>query len=175
MAAASYRRFSLCSVRSTTTGHHHDHRLFRLQRHRYGSLHAAGDRALLESKTSSSPDWKTRRFDNSRPRRHQPTLQTAAQKHGSNSAGKEPPWHRNAKGPAVEILLTSSDTRPDPLFSSLHVDTDLDQWCIRLLSANASEEIGNRPNRAEPRVKKRRPQPHDAMTKPRTEYKKAYR
>ena len=59
--------------------------------------------------------------------------------------------------------------------ASLHVDTDLDQWCIRLLSAIASEEIGNRPDRVEPRVKKRRPKPYDAMTKPRSEYKKAYR
>ena len=38
-----------------------------------------------------------------------------------------------------------------------------------------SNEIGNRPDRVEPRVKKRRPKPYDAMTKPRSEYKKDYK
>ena len=59
--------------------------------------------------------------------------------------------------------------------ASLHTGVDLDQWCIRLMTAIGSNEIGNRPDRVEPRVKKRRPKPYDAMTKPRSEYKKDYK
>ncbi len=43
-----------------------------------------------------------------------PTLRTEDQIRRTNSGGREPPSHRNATGPPVELLLTSSDTRPDP-------------------------------------------------------------
>jgi hypothetical protein len=45
-------------------------------------------------------------------------------------------------------------------------------WCDALLAACAAHEVGNRPDRFEPRVKKRRPKPHKHMTKLRTEYKR---
>ncbi len=44
-------------------------------------------------------------------------------------------------------------------------------WCDALLSSIAMHTVGNRPNRCEPRVKKRRPKPYRKMTKPRHEYK----
>ena len=76
------------------------------------------------------------------------------------------PYQISFKG-ALQTLMN--------FMASLHVDTDLDQWCIRLLTAIASNKVGNRPDRVEPRVKKRRPKPYDAMTKPRSEYKKDYK
>jgi putative transposase len=45
-------------------------------------------------------------------------------------------------------------------------------WCDALLESIAAHEIGNRPDRYEPRVKKRRPKPYRKMTKPREEYKR---
>lgn len=41
-----------------------------------------------------------------------------------------------------------------------------------MLRAIASHEIGNRPDRLEPRQRKRRPKPYDLMTKPRTQARK---
>lgn len=46
-----------------------------------------------------------------------------------------------------------------------------DAWCDALLDAIAAHVVGNRPDRFEPRVKKRRPKPYRKMTKPRHEYK----
>jgi hypothetical protein len=45
-------------------------------------------------------------------------------------------------------------------------------WCDALLVAIATHVVGNRPDRFEPRVKKRRPKPYRKMTKPRHEYKR---
>jgi hypothetical protein len=87
------------------------------------------------------------------------TIAIAATHHGVQ------PYQISFKG-ALQTLMN--------FLASLHVDTDLDQWCIRLLSAIASEKVGNRPDRVEPRVKKRRPKPYKQMTKPRSEYKKDY-
>jgi hypothetical protein len=50
--------------------------------------------------------------------------------------------------------------------------TDLDQWCKQLVQAIATHKVANRPDRFEPRVRKRRPKPYKLMTKPRREYKK---
>ena len=41
-----------------------------------------------------------------------------------------------------------------------------------MLKAIASHEIANRPNRLEPRQRKRRPNPYDLMTKPRPQARK---
>lgn len=46
-----------------------------------------------------------------------------------------------------------------------------DVWCDALLDALATHVVGNRPDRFEPRVKKRRPKPYRKMTKPRQDYK----
>ena len=44
--------------------------------------------------------------------------------------------------------------------------------CEALARCIAAHVVGNRPNRFEPRVKKRRPKPYDLMNKPRAEYKR---
>jgi hypothetical protein len=44
----------------------------------------------------------------------------------------------------------------------------------QLLQAIASHEIGHRPNRLEPRQRKRRPKPYKLMTQPRTEARRQY-
>jgi hypothetical protein len=76
-------------------------------------------------------------------------------------AGVEP-WTISFKG-ALQTL-----NRLLPLLSgSLSTDT----WCDALLDAIAAHVVGNRPDRFEPRVKKRRPKPYRKMTKPRHEYK----
>jgi hypothetical protein len=58
------------------------------------------------------------------------------------------------------------------LLDRLHSGSDLDAWCDALLEAVATHEVANRPDRVEPRVKKRRPKPYKFMTKPRSEYKR---
>lgn len=77
-------------------------------------------------------------------------------------AGREP-WTVSFKGTlqTVENLL--------PLLAT-KISTDT--WCDALLEAIAAHLVGNRPDRCEPRVKKRRPKPYRKMTKPRQEYKR---
>jgi hypothetical protein len=77
-------------------------------------------------------------------------------------AGREP-WTVSFKGTlqTVENLL--------PLLAT-KISTDT--WCDALLEAIAAHLVGNRPDRFEPRVKKRRPKPYRKMTKPRQEYKR---
>jgi len=53
----------------------------------------------------------------------------------------------------------------------LHSRTDVDAWCEALLHAVATHDVGNRPDRVEPRVKKRRPKPYKLMQQPRAAYK----
>ena len=72
------------------------------------------------------------------------------------------PYQISFKG-ALQTLMN--------FLATLSSNTDLDQWCIRLLVAIASNEVGNRPDRVEPRVKKRRPKPYPMMNKPRNDYK----
>ena len=47
-------------------------------------------------------------------------------------------------------------------------------WCRALLTAIAAHEVGDRPDRVEPRVKKRRPKSYKLMTKPRQDYKRHF-
>jgi hypothetical protein len=42
-----------------------------------------------------------------------------------------------------------------------------------MLAAIASQRVGDRPDRSEPRVRKRRSKPYPYLTTPRSEYKKA--
>jgi hypothetical protein len=56
-----------------------------------------------------------------------------------------------------------------PLLSTRVSTTD---WCTTLLKAIATHVVGNRPDRFEPRVKKRRPKPYKLMRHPRHTYKR---
>jgi len=73
------------------------------------------------------------------------------------------PWTVSFKGALQTInnlapLLTSKITT--------------DAWCETVLNAIATHEVGNRPDRVEPRVVKRRPKPYKLMKQPRHEYKR---
>ena len=57
--------------------------------------------------------------------------------------------------------------------TALSSDTDLDEWCHRLITAIATHNVADRPDRFEPRVRKRRPKPYPLMNQPRDEYKRA--
>jgi hypothetical protein len=56
----------------------------------------------------------------------------------------------------------------------LHACTDVDAWCEALIHAVGTHNVGNRPDRVEPRVKKRRPKPYKLMQQPRAAYKRHY-
>ena len=56
----------------------------------------------------------------------------------------------------------------------LHAHTDVAAWCAALIHAVATHDVGNRPDRVEPRVKKRRPKPYKLMQQPRAAYKRLY-
>ena len=77
-------------------------------------------------------------------------------------AGIEP-WTVSFKG----CLQTVSKLLP---LLATRISTD--NWCDALLDAIATHLVGNRPDRFEPRVKKRRPKPYRQMTKTRNEYKR---
>ena len=77
-------------------------------------------------------------------------------------AGVEP-WTVSFKG-----TLQTLDKLLPLLWTSLATDA----WCDALLDAVATHVVGNRPDRSEPRVKKRRPKQYRKMTKPRQAYKK---
>jgi hypothetical protein len=47
-----------------------------------------------------------------------------------------------------------------------------EDWCTALAAAIATHTVGDRPDRYEPRVKKRRAKEYDLMNKPRHEYKR---
>ena len=76
-------------------------------------------------------------------------------------AGVEP-WTVSFKG----TLQTLSKLLP-----LLATRLSTDAWCDALLDAISTHVVGNRPDRVEPRVKKRRPKPYRKMTKPRRDYK----
>lgn len=78
------------------------------------------------------------------------------------SAGKEP-WRVSFKG-ALQTLAR--------LLPLLETNITAEVWCDALLAACSAHEVGNRLDRFEPRVKKRRPKPHKLMTMPRSEYKR---
>ena len=56
----------------------------------------------------------------------------------------------------------------------LHAHTDVAAWCAALIHAVATHDVGTRPDRVEPRVKKRRPKPYKLMQQPRAAYKRLY-
>jgi IS4 transposase len=76
-------------------------------------------------------------------------------------AGVEP-WTVSFKG----TLQTLGNLLP-----LLATKLPTDAWCDALLDAVATHLVGNRPDRVEPRVKKRRPNQYRKMTKPRQDYK----
>ena len=73
-----------------------------------------------------------------------------------------PPWCISFKG-ALQTL--------NAFLPMLHGGIDLDCWCRGLLAAIASHAVGNRPDRIEPRVRKRRPKPYKHMREPRQNYR----
>jgi len=73
-----------------------------------------------------------------------------------------PPWSISFKG----TLQTLNAFLP-----MLHGGVELDFWCRALLEAIASHAVGNRPDRFEPRVLKRRPKKYDYMCEPRQTYR----
>lgn len=77
-------------------------------------------------------------------------------------AGVEP-WTISFKG-TVQTL-----TKLLPLLAT---KLSTDAWCDVLLDAIATHIVGNRPDRVEPRLKKRRPKPYKKLLKPRQEYKR---
>jgi hypothetical protein len=77
-------------------------------------------------------------------------------------AGAEP-WTVSFKG-AVQTM-----NRMLPL---LDTKVAIDDWCDALLEAIAAHVVGNRPDRFEPRLKKRRPKPYKHLREPRANYKR---
>lgn len=77
-------------------------------------------------------------------------------------AGVEP-WTVSFKG----ALQTMAQLLP-----LLNTGIALDEWCDALLEAVATHVVGDRPDRFEPRVKKRRPKSYTYMSQPRENYKK---
>jgi hypothetical protein len=73
------------------------------------------------------------------------------------------PWTVSFKG-TLQTLA-----RLLPLLDS-NITTE--DWFETLLNAATTHVVGNRPDRVEPRCKKRRPKEYDLMNKPRSEYKK---
>lgn len=73
------------------------------------------------------------------------------------------PWQVSFKG-TLQTL-----TNLLPLLATRVATTD---WCQALLAAIASHVVGNRPDRYEPRVIKRRPKPYKLMRQPRANYKR---
>lgn len=76
---------------------------------------------------------------------------------------RKEPWMISFKG-ALQTM-----TKMLPLLES-HVC--IDSWCDALLRAIGAHEVGNRPDRVEPRVRKRRPKEYPLMIKPRHQYKR---
>ena len=73
------------------------------------------------------------------------------------------PWEISFKG-ALQTLTN--------LLPLLDGRRSLDAWCQALVAAVAAHLVGNRPDRYEPRVVKRRPKQYKLMQHPRHEYKR---
>ena len=73
------------------------------------------------------------------------------------------PWSVSFKG----ALQTISNLLP-----LLATSVSTESWCQALLEAIATHLVGNRPDRFEPRVKKRRPKKYKLMREPRENYKR---
>lgn len=72
------------------------------------------------------------------------------------------PWMLSFKG---------TQQARNQLLPLLSTDISTDDWCHSLWEAILSHDVGNRPDRVEPRVKKRRAKEYDLMVQPRHEYK----
>ena len=83
----------------------------------------------------------------------------------ASRAGVEP-WTVSFKG-TLQTMLN--------LLPILSTGVSTDAWCEALLRAIASHEVGNRPDRYEPRLKKRRPNKYKHMQEPRQNYKRRVR
>jgi putative transposase len=77
-------------------------------------------------------------------------------------AGVEP-WTISFKG-ALQTL--------NRFLPSLSASVSASAWCDALLAAIATHEVGNRPDRVEPRLKKRRPKQYKHLRHPRDHYKR---
>lgn len=73
------------------------------------------------------------------------------------------PWTVSFKG-ALQTI--------GKLWPLLSTRVSTESWCDAVLNAISTHLVGNRPDRCEPRVKKRRPKPYRKMTKPRQDYKR---
>lgn len=80
----------------------------------------------------------------------------------ASKAGVEP-WMISFKG-ALQTL--------DKLLPLLNTNISIDDWCEAVLAAVATHDVGNRPDRYEPRRTKRRPKPYKHLCKPRKNYKR---
>lgn len=80
----------------------------------------------------------------------------------SAKAGVEP-WTVSFKG-SLQTL-----TKLLPL---LNQNISTEDWCTAILDAIATHNVGDRPDRFEPRLKKRRPKNYKFIRRPRQEYKK---
>jgi hypothetical protein len=80
----------------------------------------------------------------------------------ASQAGVEP-WTVSFKG-ALQTL--------NNLLPLLSTNVSTDDWCAALLQAIATHTVGNRPNRFEPRVRKRRPKTYPLMRATRDTYKR---
>jgi hypothetical protein len=80
----------------------------------------------------------------------------------ASRAGVEP-WRVSFKG-ALQTL--------NNLLPSMHSALNTNAWCDTLLEAIAAHEVGDRPDRFEPRLKKRRPKTYKFLRKPRDTYKR---
>jgi hypothetical protein len=54
----------------------------------------------------------------------------------------------------------------------LNTGIAVDEWCDALLGAIATHQVGDRPDRFEPRVRKRRPKKYKLMREPRENYQR---
>ena len=72
------------------------------------------------------------------------------------------PWEISFKG----TLQTLKEFLPILLTS-----VPSEMWCEALLTAVATHQVGNRPDRFEPRLRKRRPKPYKHLREPRRNYK----
>lgn len=72
------------------------------------------------------------------------------------------PWQVSFKG-ALQTLWN--------FLSMLCSSVPSDEWCAALLAAIAAHEVADRPDRIEPRLKKRRPKKYKHLKKPRAAYK----
>jgi hypothetical protein len=77
-------------------------------------------------------------------------------------AGAEP-WTVSFKG-ALQTLAR--------LLPLLHANVPINDWCDALMEAIATHAVGDRPDRFEPRLKKRRPKQYKHLREPRQNYKK---